>query len=69
MDWLPKPHSWARLFLFLSFTGLSTQQRDPIINFCRRWGHQAAIVDNKLYYDGGLVTYNGDNSHENLTSQ
>uniref|UniRef100_A0A8H7NB87 Cell wall anchored protein n=1 Tax=Bionectria ochroleuca TaxID=29856 RepID=A0A8H7NB87_BIOOC len=68
MDWLPKPHSWARLFLFLSFTGLSTQQRDPIINFCRRWGHQAAIVDSKLYYDGGLVTYNGDNSHENLTN-
>src|SRR5262245_51289362 len=36
----------------------SSQQRDPVLDFCRRFGHQTAIVDNKLYIDGGLVNFN-----------
>ncbi|KAJ4292388.1 hypothetical protein N0V90_009050 [Kalmusia sp. IMI 367209] len=32
--------------------------KDPIQDFCRRWGHQTAQVDGKLYIDGGLVTWN-----------
>jgi len=31
---------------------------DPVRNFCRRWGHQAAIVDRRLYIDGGFINYN-----------
>jgi hypothetical protein len=34
------------------------QQRNPIKDFCRRWGHQTAVVDDKLYIDGGLLTWN-----------
>lgn len=30
---------------------------DPIHNFCRRFAHQTAFVDNKLYIDGGYVDY------------
>ncbi|KAH7490586.1 Uncharacterized protein HZ326_0644 [Fusarium oxysporum f. sp. albedinis] len=47
------------LFLLFSCVNLTVQQRDPISNFCRRWGHQSAVVDDKLYIGGGLVTYDG----------
>ncbi|KAK0719058.1 hypothetical protein B0T21DRAFT_351819 [Apiosordaria backusii] len=30
---------------------------DPIKDFCRRFGHQSAVVDNRLYIDGGLVNW------------
>lgn len=40
------------------YVTVAVQQRDPINNFCRRWGHQTAVVDDKLYIDGGLLTYN-----------
>ncbi|KAK1827120.1 hypothetical protein QBC39DRAFT_267664 [Podospora conica] len=33
-------------------------QLDPVKNFCRRFGHQTAVLDGKLYIDGGLVNYN-----------
>ncbi|KAF7544117.1 hypothetical protein G7046_g9852 [Stylonectria norvegica] len=45
------------LVLLACYAGISLQQRDPINNFCRRWGHQTAVVDDKLYVDGGLITY------------
>ncbi|KAF5566697.1 hypothetical protein FPHYL_3638 [Fusarium phyllophilum] len=32
-------------------------QHDPIKDFCRRFGHQTAVVDRKLYIDGGLVNW------------
>jgi hypothetical protein len=44
--------------LLLSLVGQSVQQRDPVKNFCRRWGHQSAVVDDKLYIDGGMITWN-----------
>ena len=37
--------------------GPSLAQYDPLNDFCRRWGHQSAVVDRKLYIDGGLVNY------------
>jgi len=37
--------------------GAALAQFDPLKDFCRRWGHQSAIVDRKLYIDGGLVNY------------
>lgn len=36
----------------------SWQQRDPVQNFCRRFGHQSTIIDDKLYLDGGLINWN-----------
>ncbi|KAL6356259.1 hypothetical protein LRP88_09852 [Fusarium phalaenopsidis] len=47
------------LALLAFHVNVAVQQRDPINNFCRRWGHQSAVVDNKLYIGGGLVTYDG----------
>lgn len=52
------------------YVAVSVQQRDPISNFCRRWGHQTAVVDNKLYIDGGLLTYNpAPRTPENFSSR
>lgn len=62
------PVVWIILWCYAS---LSLQQRrDPISNFCRRWGHQSAIVDEKLYIDGGLVTFSpSDGTPQNVTSK
>jgi hypothetical protein len=43
--------------LFLLLTGLSWQ-KDPLNDFCRRFGHQTTVVDSKLYIDGGAVNWN-----------
>ncbi|KAK4662256.1 uncharacterized protein QC763_701240 [Podospora pseudopauciseta] len=44
--------------LLISFLSLSVfAQYDPIKDFCRRHGHQSAVVDNRLYIDGGLVNW------------
>lgn len=40
------------------FVSPSLQAKNPIQDFCRRWGHQTAEVDGKLYIDGGQVTWN-----------
>ena len=46
-------------FTLLSFATRSLQQsKDTLADFCRRWGHQTAQVDGKLYIDGGLVAWN-----------
>jgi ribosomal protein S2 len=44
--------------LVLLFVNGSWQQKDPLNDFCRRFGHQSAVVDRKLYLDGGLVNWN-----------
>lgn len=36
----------------------SFQQKNPLNDFCRRFGHQTAVVDKRLYIDGGLVDWN-----------
>ncbi|KAH6885022.1 hypothetical protein B0T10DRAFT_564422 [Thelonectria olida] len=58
---LPRTNQTRELLVILvslaCHIGITVQQRDPINNFCRRWGHQTAVVDNKLYVDGGLVTW------------
>lgn len=47
------------LLLLLSFATLSLQDtKDPVKDFCRRWGHQTAVIDRKLYIDGGQVDWN-----------
>ncbi|KAF2636065.1 hypothetical protein P280DRAFT_493390 [Massarina eburnea CBS 473.64] len=46
------------LFAALSLATRSLQAKNPINDFCRRWGHQTAQVDGKLFIDGGLVAWN-----------
>jgi hypothetical protein len=47
------------LIALLSFASLSLQvTKDPVNDFCRRWGHQTAVIDRKLYIDGGQVDWN-----------
>ncbi|RDL37967.1 uncharacterized protein BP5553_05400 [Venustampulla echinocandica] len=36
----------------------SLQQKDPVKDFCRRFGHQTCVIDQRLYIDGGLVNMN-----------
>lgn len=46
------------LLVALSLAAASLQTKNPINDFCRRWGHQTARVGGKLYIDGGLVAWN-----------
>lgn len=56
--------------LLLLFVGLSWQQKDPLNDFCRRFGHQTAVIDSKLYIDGGLVDWNPiSQNDQNYTSE
>ncbi|RPA80742.1 hypothetical protein BJ508DRAFT_362404 [Ascobolus immersus RN42] len=48
----------AVAFLAIS-TSISAQSYDPIKDFCRRAAHQAAVVDDKLYIDGGTLNLLG----------
>jgi phage tail protein X len=59
------------LFTF-SLISLSVQQqdRDPLKDFCRIFGHQTAVVDRNLLIDGGLVNWGPITTEsENYTSQ
>ena len=47
------------LLVALNFAALSLQDtKDPLTDFCRRFGHQTAVIDRRLYIDGGLVNWN-----------
>jgi len=44
--------------------------RDPLNDFCRIWGHSAAVVDNKLFLDGGYLNWTPlSQNHMNSTSE
>ncbi|TVY48309.1 Kelch repeat-containing protein [Lachnellula occidentalis] len=45
------------LGILLLFARVSLQQKDPLRDFCRRFGHQSCVVDTKLYIDGGQVNW------------
>lgn len=45
------------LFSFLSLISLSVQQKDPLKDFCRLFGHQTAVVDRGHYIDGGIANF------------
>ena len=56
--------------LLLLFVGLSWQQKDPLNDFCRRFAHQTAVIDSKLYIDGGFVDWNPiSQNDQNYTSE
>ncbi|OCL04949.1 hypothetical protein AOQ84DRAFT_106417 [Glonium stellatum] len=42
----------------LIYVQVSHSQKDPLHDFCRRFGHQTTVVDQKLYIDGGLLNWN-----------
>jgi hypothetical protein len=52
------------IWTILLFVGLSWQQKDPLNDFCRRFSHQTAVIDNKLYIDGGFVDWNPISQNE-----
>lgn len=48
-----------RWVIAIILVSLSLEQtHDPLNDFCRRFGHQTAVVDRRLYIDGGLVNWN-----------
>lgn len=48
-----------RLALALLIVAVYAQApQDPLRDFCRRYGHQTAVIDRKLYIDGGWVYAN-----------
>ena len=57
------------------FTNLAAGQQpepveDPVLGFCRRFGHQTTVVGNNLYIDGGLVNWNSLSQYpDNYTSK
>jgi hypothetical protein len=72
--WLPSfsPSSSLALLLILilGLVGASRAQLDPVRNFCRRFGHQTAVIDRRLYIDGGFINYNPiDQYPTNYTSR
>jgi len=46
------------LLLLLLLPETCSAQPDPVKSFCRRFGHQTAVIDRKLYIDGGFINYN-----------
>lgn len=37
---------------------VAQQGLSPETNFCRRFGHQTTVIDDKLYIDGGYINWN-----------
>ena len=50
----------ALLAIVLSFVQCLAALQNPLIDFCRRYGHQSTVIDDKLYIDGGWVDYLDD---------
>jgi len=50
-----KPLLLIWLYISLAF---AQAPQDPLRDFCRRYGHQTAVIDRKLYIDGGWVYAN-----------
>lgn len=46
------------LFLLFLLPTLAQPPTDPLKGFCRRYGHQTAVIDRKLYIDGGWLYAN-----------
>jgi hypothetical protein len=60
----------SRFLGVLLFVQMSWQQKDPLNDFCRRFGHQSAVVDSRLYLDGGFVDWNPiAQNRQNYTSK
>ena len=49
--------SFFLVWLYISL-GFAQAPQDALRDFCRRYGHQTAVIDRKLYIDGGWVYAN-----------
>ncbi|KAI9851624.1 MAG: hypothetical protein M1838_003218 [Thelocarpon superellum] len=56
--WTTRRIMWDKSVLVLSLIVACHATEDPLDDFCRRFGHQTAVVDRRLYIDGGLVNWN-----------
>ncbi|ERF71595.1 hypothetical protein EPUS_00584 [Endocarpon pusillum Z07020] len=52
------PTCFLLLLSFWALRALAQAPADPLKDFCRRYGHQTAIIDRKLYIDGGWLYAN-----------
>lgn len=60
----------SKLFLVCCCIRSAFAQYDPVKDFCRRFGHQSAVVDSRLYVDGGLVNWKPfSETSQNLSSE
>src|SRR5437773_683899 len=49
---------WTLFVMLLSFAfQWVAALQNPLENFCRRYGHQSTVIDDKLYIDGGYVNF------------
>lgn len=55
---LPRAAGLVLVVLLSCLVPATLQEKDPVKDFCRRFGHQTTIIDSKLYTDGGLVDWN-----------
>ncbi|ESZ97136.1 hypothetical protein SBOR_2494 [Sclerotinia borealis F-4128] len=46
------------LIILLYLVQPSRQQKDPLNDFCRRWGHQTTVIDRQMFIDGGMIDWN-----------
>ena len=49
---------WSLLLALFMLSALAQPPEDPLKDFCRRYGHQTAVIDEKLYIDGGWLYAN-----------
>ncbi|KAI1333772.1 hypothetical protein F5Y15DRAFT_325094 [Xylariaceae sp. FL0016] len=49
--------SLSTFFAVSRLLGTTDAQRDPVNDFCRRFGHQSAVIDRKVYIDGGFINF------------
>jgi hypothetical protein len=59
-QWFPIMFSFLELtsVLFLLVRVSYQDQKDPLNDFCRRFGHAPAVIDKRLFIDGGLLNWN-----------
>ncbi|KAK4187144.1 hypothetical protein QBC35DRAFT_385482 [Podospora australis] len=53
----PNRHRRSLFLVAVSLFATTSAQYHPIKDFCRRFGHQSAVVGNRLYIDGGLINW------------
>ena len=65
-----RPRLGALALAFLALARPSLQQHDPVADFCRRFGHQTAVVGDQLIVDGGYIDWNPITTYpQNYTSK
>ena len=58
IDMLGRSKLFLEIYLALLPLVVSQAPQDPILDFCRRYGHQTSLINRKIYIDGGYVNAN-----------